>query len=153
MRAAVSMTCGVTARACFVVCLHVSSVAIRHNCSFLLCWSLWTTTLDGSLLWSPYLPFDCSVKLCKWPLWSPILWVQRPALPTPRRNWFTEVMGQVSFFTEVPLVCRFWLLAACRAGSRSQGCHGTSMLCLVFSRGPHQLLIAPVPKLINWGWV
>ena len=31
-------------------------------------------------------------------------------------------------------------MAACRAGSSSQGCHGTSLLCLVFCRGPHQPL-------------
>ena len=29
-------------------------------------------------------------------------------------------------------------MAALRAGSRSQGCHGTSLLYLVFSRGSHQ---------------
>ena len=32
-----------------------------------------------------------------------------------------------------------WLVAACRAGSHSQGCHGTSLLCLVFSWGPTNL--------------
>lgn len=41
------------------------------------------------------------------------------------------------------------VVAACRAGSPSQGYHGTSILCLVFSQGPHQPLMAPVPKLIS----
>ena len=62
MRPAISMICGVAARACFAMCLHVSSS--RHTCSCLLCSYLWITTLDRSLLWSSYLQFACSVELC-----------------------------------------------------------------------------------------
>ena len=36
MRAAVSIICGVAARACFVLCLHVSSVAIRQLSALLI---------------------------------------------------------------------------------------------------------------------
>ena len=39
-------------------------------------------------------------------------------------------------------------MAACRAGSCSHGCHGTSLLCLVFTWGLHQSWMASVPKLI-----
>ena len=68
------------------MCLHVSSS--RHNCSCLLRWSLWITTLDRSLLWSTYLQFACSVELCGSPLCLPIFSINCPALPAPHRKWF-----------------------------------------------------------------
>ena len=53
MRPAVSRICGVAAMACFDLCLLLS--ARRQNCGCLLRLSLRITTLDGSLIWSPYL--------------------------------------------------------------------------------------------------
>jgi len=48
-------------------------------------------------------------------------------LPTPCRKWFMVDIGSgtVSFSTEVISVWPCWFVAACRAGSCSQGCHGT----------------------------
>jgi len=60
------------------------------------------------------------------------------------------VAGYISFSTEVPSVWWCWWVAACRAGSHLQGCHGTSLLRLVSLQGPNQPLKAPVPKLITW---
>ena len=77
---------------CLAMCLHVSSS--RYICNCLPRWSLWITTLNGSLLWSSYLQFACSVELCGSLLWSLILPIQRPALPTPPRKLF--MVGQVS---------------------------------------------------------
>ena len=87
MRAAFSMICGVVAWTCLATCLHVSSS--HHNCSCLLCWALCITGLDGSLLWSPYLQFACSVELCGSLLCLPIFPIQRPPLPTSHKKWFT----------------------------------------------------------------
>ena len=84
------------------MCLHVSSSC--NNCSCLLQWSLWVTTLNGSLLWSTYLHFPCPIELRGSLLWLPVLPIQCPALPKPHRKWFSdswEVLGQVSFSTEV----------------------------------------------------
>ena len=90
------MICGVSTRACFLfvfvlvclaMCLHVSSS--HHIYSCLLCWSLWITTLDGSLLWSPHLQFACSVELWGSMLQPFNLRTQHPALHTIHRNWFT----------------------------------------------------------------
>lgn len=77
----------------------------------------------------------CSTDLCGSLSWTDHCFgclfcsIQRPAHPTPHRKWF--------------MVC-IW------AGSCPQGCHGTFLLCLVFSWGPHQPLMAPVPWLIKW---
>ena len=88
----VSVICGVAARACVTMCLRVSSR--RHNFSCLLCWSLGITTLDGSLLWSLYLQFACSVELVDHCFSHLFLPIQHPALPTPHRKWF--MVGIVS---------------------------------------------------------
>ena len=58
----------------------------------------------------------------------------------------------VSISTQVPSKWQCWLVAVCRAGSRSQGWYGTSLLCLELLLGPHHPLMAPVPKLI-YGWL
>ena len=92
MHPAGSMICGVSTRACFLfvfvsaclaMSLHVSSRCHIYSC--LLCWSLWITTLDGSLLWSQHLQFACSVELCGSMLHPP----NHPALHTIHRNRFT----------------------------------------------------------------
>ena len=49
--------------------------------------------MDGSLLWSPYLQFACSVELCEPLLCLPILQIQCPALPTPTTKWFMVGIG------------------------------------------------------------
>ena len=69
------------------ICLHVSST---HH-----------TTLNRSLLWSPYLQFACSVELCGSLLWSPILPILHPALPTPRRKWFMVGIRSGKFLVQV----------------------------------------------------
>ena len=51
------------------------------------------------------------------------------------------LLGQVNLSTEVPSVWWCWLVATCRAGCRSQGYHGTSLLCLVFLEDPHRTLV------------
>jgi len=94
MRPVISMICRVAARACFAMRLHVSCSC--HNCS-LLRWSLWITTLDGSLLWSPYLQFACSVEPYGSLLCLPNLCTQHPVLPTPHRKWFKIGIGTGKF--------------------------------------------------------
>ena len=150
---AVSMICGVAARACLPMCLHMSCSDLNFSC--LLHWSLWINTLDRSLPWSPYLQCACSIELYRSLLWSPILLIQHPALLTPHKLWDSSwwVSGQVSFSIEVPSVWQDRLVAACGACSRSQGCHGTPLLCMVFASDPYQSLLEPVPRLINWWWV
>jgi len=91
----VSMICGVAPRDCLAMCLHVSSSCHTYSCMF--CWSFGITNLDRSLLWSSYLQFACSVKLCGSRLWSPILPIQHPALPTPQRKWFMVGIGSCNF--------------------------------------------------------
>ena len=86
MHPAVSMICAVAARACLAMCLHASS-SHHNNCICLFHWSLWITALDGSLLWSPYLQFACSIDLCGLLLLLPIMPNQCLALPTPHRKW------------------------------------------------------------------
>jgi len=83
---AVSMICGIAARACLPMCLHMSSSDLNFSC--LLHWSLWITTLNRSLPWSPYMQCACSVELYRSLLWSPILLIQHPDLPTPHMRWF-----------------------------------------------------------------
>jgi len=83
---AVSMICGVAARACLPMCLHMSCSDLNFSC--LLHWSLWINTLDRSLPWSPYLQCACSVELYRSLLCSPILLIQHPALPTPHTRRF-----------------------------------------------------------------
>jgi len=90
MRPVVSMICEVATRACLSMSLYVSSSCHKY-CSCLLCWSLWITTLDGSLLCSPYLHFACSL------LFSPILPIQCPAFPTPHRKRFMVGIGSGTF--------------------------------------------------------
>ena len=86
MLQAVSMSCGVSARVCLHMWLPVSSSDL--NCSCLLRWSMWITTLDRSLPWSPYLQCACSIEFYRSLFWSPILSIQHPALPTPHTGWF-----------------------------------------------------------------
>ena len=84
--------------ACLAICLHLSSS--RYNCSCLLRSSLQITTLGGSLLWSPYLQFACSVELCGSLLWSSIYQFSAqpfPPLPTPHRKWFMVGIGSSKF--------------------------------------------------------
>ena len=89
---AVSMTCGVAARACLAMCLQVSSNPPYNYCSCLLRWSLWITALDRSLLWSPYLQFACSVELCGLQLWLSI------KLPTQYKVVHSLGTGPGKFF-------------------------------------------------------
>ena len=51
----------------------------------------------------------------------------------------------------IPPMRQCWLVAAHRTGSHSQGCHGTSLLCLVFAQGRHQPLMAPAPDELAAG--
>lgn len=44
--------------------LNSSLIPSCHICCCVLCWSLWISALDGSLLWSPYLKFACSNDCC-----------------------------------------------------------------------------------------
>ena len=127
MSLVVSMICGVTARACLTMSLHVSPR--HHTCSCLLRWSLWITTLDGSLFWSPYEQFACSVELCGSLLWLSILPIQYPALPTPHRKWFMVGNGSDKLLHWISF--RVTVLGNDRLQG-SQGCHGTSLLRLVF---------------------
>ena len=48
----------------------------------------------------------------------------------------------------VSLPCAYELVAAGRAGSRSQGLHGNLPVVHCICAGPHQPFVAPVPKLI-----
>ena len=129
--------------------LHVSSS--RHTCSCLFHWSC------GSL---PRTDHCFGYHICN--LLAQLnfvdhslghLFYQFSAHPFPPliESGWCLVLGQVSFSTEVLSVWWYWLVTACRAGSRWQGCHGTSLLCLVFLLGPDQPLMTAIPKLIHWG--
>ena len=95
LRLVVSVICGVVARSYPAMCLHVSSC--RNNCNCLRRRSLWITSLDGSLLWSSYLQFACTVEPYGSLLYSPILSIDRTAFPTPRRKWFMIGIGSGKF--------------------------------------------------------
>jgi len=120
---AVSMLCGVATMTCLAVL----------PCACM--WALVTIVNNyGSFLlhWSLWITIlDSSL------LWLPVLFNSAPSPSHPPQEM---VHGMYLH----------WLAAACRAGSCPQGCHGTFLLCLVFLWGPHQPLMAPVPKLIKW---
>ena len=130
----VSLIC-VISRACLAMYLYMSS-----SCRTVLA-VVYAVNLCGSLLWSSYLQFACLVELCRSLLCC--LFSQFSAQPFPPLIGSVSLLllGQVSFSTEVPSVWQCLLVAACRASSHSQGCRGTSLLYLVFSRNPYQLLI------------
>ena len=105
MRPAFSMIWWVAPRACLTMCLHVSSS--HHNCSFLLCWSLRITTLDRSLLRSPYLEFACSVEFCDHCFGYLFCQFSTHSFPPLIGKGSWKVSVPVSFSTEVPSV---WLV-------------------------------------------
>ena len=126
---ALSMNCGLAARACspcacMCALVDIITVACCDDLSGSLPWmdhcfgqyiSSFLCPIDGSLLWSTYLQFPCPIELCGSLIWWPILPIQCPALPKPHRKRFSdswEGLGQVSFSTEVPSVwqCWGWLL-------------------------------------------
>ena len=138
MRPAVSRICGQGARACLAMCLHLSSTVVTRIavvCCTDLCGSLpWTDHCFGHHIGSLLAQFGF-VDHCFGRLFCQFCTQPFPPL-IGSGSWL--VSGQVSFSHEVPQVWWCWLVAACRAGSCSQGCHGTYLLCLVFVQGPHQ---------------
>ena len=68
------------------------------------------------------------------------LFFQFSTQPFPPPFW-------VSISTQVPLKWQCRLVVICRAGSRSQGWHGTSLLCLNFCRAPTNLWWHQFPNL------
>ena len=116
--------------------LAIFTVALVDHC---LCW---ITTLVAIfavcfLCWSEYMDYCFDCLLCHF---------STPPFPPLIRIILVNgilVSGQERFSTEVPSVWQCWLVVACRAGSRSKGCHGTSLLCLAFLHDPNQPLMAP----------
>ena len=128
MHPVICMICEVATRACLSMSLYVNSSCHKY-CSCLLCWSLWITTLDGSLLCSPYLHFACSL------FFSPILPIQRPAFPTPHRKWFMVGIGSGTFLHW----SSFNVMVAWLQGSPA----------IPFF--PYYLSVWQVPGLLAWG--
>jgi len=133
----VSMICGVAARACLAMCLHVNSH--HQDCRLFAIFD----PCGGSLPWTDhYFGHQiCSLLVQLTFVDHSFAWLFCPfrAQPFPPLigSGSYLVFGQVSFSTEFPSVARWGFVAACRAGSHSQGCHGTYvyLLCQVFLQG------------------
>ena len=92
MRSAVSRICEVAARACIWALVAIIAVV----CCADLCRSMpWTDDCFGHHIGSLLAQFSGLL------LWSPILPIFRPALPTLRGSGSWYVSGLESFFTEV----------------------------------------------------
>ena len=148
MRRVVSMICEVATRACLSMSLCVS-LCCHNYYSRLLCWSLWITTLDGSLLCSPYLHFACSL------LYSPILPIQHPAHPNPHRKWFMVGIGSGTFLHwssfNVMVLINYLLRAVVVSSAwhahmvhHSHGCTGWRS-CSFSCAASHSWLVSPIP--------
>ena len=55
----------------------------------LLCWPLRVSAFDGSLLWSPKLPFACFLDLCGSLFWLPIFPISAQPFPPLHRSSFS----------------------------------------------------------------
>ena len=151
MLAVVSMIYGVATRACLAMWALVISLHLTARLILLDHYLGQITTLVTIVI--------CSL-LTQWIFvdhYFGCLFCQFGAQPFPpligSGSCYCNVSGQVSFTTEVPSVWQCWLVTTCRVVSYTQGCHGTSLLYLVFSWGADQPLMAPVAELINCRWV
>lgn len=103
MHPAVSMVCEVVAMACLAMCTYLSSSG--HYLQ-LLPWSLWITTLDGSLPWSSFfslLAHSSFVDHC-----FVHLFFQFSAQPSPTCGWYFLRAPHQTLMAPVPKLINGW---------------------------------------------
>ena len=92
--------------------------------------------MDGSLLWSPYLQFACSIQLCGSLLWSPVLPIlpARVRLAMPSRlihNGRSAVLGAT--YGLFPRCLETFCLRPAMSSYHTNNCGSLNVVCYLFA--------------------